>query len=55
MDYTGLNFNRKNILVTGGGGMGVGAGVCKVLSEMGATVIVNEPDKSKAKKGSFKV
>ena len=54
MDYTGLNFNRKNILVTGGGGTGVGAGVCKVLSEMGAMVIVNEPDKSNAKKAASK-
>lgn len=39
-----LNFNLagKNILVTGGGGIGVGAGICKVLSSCGATVILNE-------------
>lgn len=52
MDYTGLNFKGKNILVTGGGGTGVGAGVCKVLSELGATVILNELDKSKAEKAA---
>lgn len=37
MDLTG-----KNILVTGGGGVGVGAGVCEILSRCGATVILNE-------------
>ncbi len=29
-------------MVTGGGGIGVGAGVCEVLSRLGATVVLNE-------------
>ncbi|MEO6499931.1 MAG: SDR family oxidoreductase [Mucilaginibacter sp.] len=37
-----MNLKGKNILVTGGGGVGVGAGVCEVLSRLGATVILNE-------------
>ncbi|RYE18562.1 MAG: SDR family oxidoreductase [Sphingobacteriales bacterium] len=37
-----MDFKGKNILVTGGGGVGVGAGVCAVLSRLGATVILNE-------------
>lgn len=37
-----MDFKGKNILVTGGGGFGVGAGVCEVLSQLGATVILNE-------------
>jgi NAD(P)-dependent dehydrogenase (short-subunit alcohol dehydrogenase family) len=37
-----MNFQGKNILVTGGGGFGVGAGICQVLSESGATVVLNE-------------
>jgi NAD(P)-dependent dehydrogenase (short-subunit alcohol dehydrogenase family) len=37
-----MDFKGKNILVTGGGGFGVGAGVCQVLSQFGATVILNE-------------
>lgn len=37
-----MDFKGKNILVTGGGGFGVGAGVCAALSQRGATVILNE-------------
>lgn len=48
MEYDRLNFKNKNILVTGGGGVGVGAGICKVLSEMGATIILNELELSKS-------
>ncbi len=47
-----MNFKGKNILVTGGGGAGVGAGICKVLSEAGATVILNEKNISKAEKAA---
>ncbi len=37
MDLTG-----KNVLVTGGGGAGVGKGVCNALARYGATVLLNE-------------
>ncbi|SHG02623.1 3-oxoacyl-[acyl-carrier protein] reductase/2-deoxy-D-gluconate 3-dehydrogenase [Fodinibius roseus] len=42
MDMNSLDFSGKNILVTGGGGAGVGAGVCNVLARFGATLIINE-------------
>ena len=38
----------KNILVTGAGGVGVGAGVCQALSNFGATILLNEIDQEKA-------
>lgn len=37
-----IDLKGKKILVTGGGGIGVGSGVCKVLSRNGAIVILNE-------------
>ncbi|MGI9542762.1 MAG: SDR family NAD(P)-dependent oxidoreductase [Cyclobacteriaceae bacterium] len=37
-----LDLSGQNILVTGGGGVGVGAGVCQALSNFGAQVILNE-------------
>ena len=43
MDLTG-----KNILVTGGGGFGVGEGICNVLMATGARLIINEKDGAKA-------
>jgi NAD(P)-dependent dehydrogenase (short-subunit alcohol dehydrogenase family) len=49
MDLTG-----KNILVTGGGGVGVGAGVCEILSRCGATVILNELHLENAKTAAKK-
>jgi len=47
-----MDFKGKNILVTGGGGFGVGAGVCEVLSRSGATVIINEVNKEDAVKAA---
>ncbi len=38
----------KKILVTGGGGVGVGAGVCQALENFGATIILNEISIEKA-------
>lgn len=49
-----MNLKGKNILVTGGGGQGVGAGVCEALSKCGATVILNELEFSDAKKAAKK-
>lgn len=47
MDFTG-----KNILITGGGGVGVGAGVCEALSAARARLIINEIDKDEAQKAA---
>ena len=44
----------KNILVTGGGGVGVGAGVCTALSQAGARVIINELSLEVAEKATEK-
>jgi len=43
-----FNLENKKILVTGGGGVGVGAGICKVLTEMGAQLFLNEITLEKA-------
>lgn len=43
-----IDLTGRNILVTGGGGVGVGSGVCKSLSKAGATVIINELELDKA-------
>jgi len=37
-----MNLQGKKILVTGGGGTGVGKGICDVLSSYNATLIINE-------------
>lgn len=37
-----MNLTGKKVLVTGGGGTGVGKGVCNVLARCGATVLLNE-------------
>lgn len=44
-----MNLKGKNILVTGGGGQGVGSGICKALSKCGATIILNELEFDDAK------
>ena len=42
-----MNLNGKNIIVTGGAGFGVAGGVCKVLTGMGAQLIIFEKSKEK--------
>lgn len=37
-----IDFTGKNILVTGGGGFGVGAGICEAVAASGARLIVND-------------
>lgn len=49
-----MNLSHLKVLVTGGGGIGVGAGVCQALDQFGATLIINELDKKKAKKAAKK-
>jgi len=47
-----MNLKGKNILVTGGGGVGVGAGVCQALEQFGARIILNELNLDLANKAS---
>lgn len=42
-----MNLKGLNILVTGGGGYGVGSGICEALSRCGAQLIINEKDSEK--------
>ncbi|TAM93369.1 MAG: SDR family oxidoreductase [Chitinophagaceae bacterium] len=44
-----MELKERNILVTGGGGYGVGEGVCNALISFGARLIVNEINEEKAK------
>lgn len=49
-----MNLTGKNILVTGGGGFGVGEGICQVLLSCGANLIINEMNDERAKIASTK-
>lgn len=42
-----MNLKDKNILITGGAGYGVGSGIGKALSELGARLIINEKNEEK--------
>ncbi|MCB0628901.1 MAG: SDR family oxidoreductase [Saprospiraceae bacterium] len=37
-----MDLSHLKVLVTGGGGIGVGSGICAALDEFGATLIINE-------------
>ena len=39
-----LDLSGKNILVTGGAGVGIGSGICEALAEAGAFIIINDLD-----------
>lgn len=52
--FDNMDLKGKIVLVTGGGGTGVGSGVCKALSNFGATVILNEVDLEKAEQAAEK-
>ena len=54
MNNPKLDLTGMNILVTGGGGVGVGAGICQALSQFGATVILNEASLEKAEEAAGK-
>jgi NAD(P)-dependent dehydrogenase (short-subunit alcohol dehydrogenase family) len=49
-----MDLSHLKVLVTGGGGIGVGAGVCQALDQFGATLIINELCYKKAKKAAKK-
>ncbi len=49
-----MDLSHLKVLVTGGGGIGVGAGVCEALDNFGATLIINELTKKKAVKAAKK-
>lgn len=42
------DLHGKSILITGGGGIGVGGGVCTVLQGLGCQLIINEIDEDRA-------
>ena len=42
-----IDLSQQTILVTGAGGTGVGAGICKVLNDCGATLIINDSSPTK--------
>lgn len=49
-----MDLSNQKILVTGGGGVGVGAGVCQALSQFGAQLIINDIDGEKAERAADK-
>lgn len=49
-----MNLSHLTVLVTGGGGVGVGGGVCEVLAKHGATLVINELELEKAKRAADK-
>ena len=49
-----LSLEGKNILVTGGGGYGVGAGVCEAVASAGGRLIINDLDLGVAQRAAGK-
>lgn len=47
-----MDLSNQKVLVTGGAGWGVGGGVCEVLAELGAQLIINDIDVDKAQKAA---
>ena len=49
-----MDLGYLTILVTGGGGIGVGGGICEVLANYGATLLINELELAKAQAAADK-
>ena len=49
-----MNLKDLRVLITGGGGAGVGGGVCEALAGFGATLVINDLDPEKAKSAAKK-
>jgi len=49
-----MELKGKKILVTGGGGVGVGGGICQALVNFGATIVLNEINLEKAQEAAQK-
>ena len=49
-----MNLKDLRVLITGGGGTGVAAGVCEALAGFGATLIINDLDAGKAASAAAK-
>ena len=47
-----MDLSHLTVLVTGGGGIGVGAGICQALDQFGARLIINELMFEKAEKAA---
>ena len=54
MAVPSIDLSHLRVLVTGGGGTGVGGGVCQVLSACGAQVIVNDIDPVRAEEAAHR-
>ena len=49
-----MDLKNLNVLITGGGGSGVGGGICEALAGFGATLVINDLDIEKAKTAAEK-
>ncbi|MEL6250427.1 MAG: SDR family oxidoreductase [Bacteroidota bacterium] len=49
-----MDLANQSVLVTGGAGWGVGGGVCEVLAELGARLIINDINAEKAEEAARK-
>ena len=49
-----MDLSNLTVLVTGGGGIGVGGGICEVLAGYGATLLINEKEMAKAQAAADK-
>ncbi len=49
-----MDLKHLKVLVTGGGGYGVGGGVCEALAGFGATLVINDIDPEKARQAAAK-
>ena len=47
-----IDFSDKQFLITGGGGTGVGAGVCEAIAACGGHLLINDRDAEKAEKAA---
>lgn len=49
-----IDFTSKNYLVTGGAGVGVGAGICEAISDCGGTLLLNDLDRERTEVAATK-
>ncbi len=49
-----MNFQDKNIIITGGAGIGVGGGVCQAIDQLGGHLIIVDMDSNKVRSAEKK-
>ena len=54
MSSTTVDLSPMRVLITGGGGTGVGGGICQALAACGAKLIINDIDKEKAEEAAHR-